>query len=416
MTSRPDYDVAVIGGGMVGVATALEMVDRGLSVALIDPADPRGRASFGNAGVISRGSVLPMAGPAIWGKLARYLRNVDPALHVRYGALPSLLPWGIAFLKSCNEDSVRRTARALDTLCAHSWSEHLRRAEELGFANRYVRRGWLKLYRSEEAFAGSALERRMLAENGITTEILDGDEIAKAEPALKRRFARALQVPDTGSVDNPGAVVEAYTQAFVARGGHIIAGKVLALSDDGEQVSVQHEAGHLIARQAVVAAGARADQLLRPLGYRFPLAAERGYHRHFRVTGATLTRPIYDTGGSYILAPMGDTVRLTSGVELARPDDPPNYSQIETILPDARRSLEFGEPVEAEAWHGSRPSSPDGLPVIGRLPRHPNIIVAFGHGHIGLSTGPITGRVVADIAGQRQPPIPIAPFAPERYL
>jgi len=417
MHRTPEIDVAVIGGGMVGIATALELRDRGLSVTLIDPQDPRGRASFGNAGVISRGSLVPLAGPGVWSKLAAYLLNRDKALRISYRALPSLVPWGLSFLNRCNADAVREAAAALEPLCRASFDTHMRRAVELGVAHRIVRRGWFKLYRTQAAFAGSALERECLAANGVATEILDEADIARAEPALTRRFAKALQVPDTGSVDGPGALVEAYTSAFVARGGRIVTAVVDGIEDDGATVAIGWSGGDLVARQAVIAAGARSDRLLRRLGYRIPFAAERGYHRHFRVqAGANLTRPVYDTGGSYILAPMGDTVRLSTGVELARPEDAPSPVQMGLVLPEARATLSFGEPVEAEPWMGSRPSTPDGLPVIGRLPRHSNVICAFGHGHIGLSTGPITGRVVADIATQRMPEIPIAPFAAERFL
>ena len=154
---------------------------------------------------------------------------------------------------------------------------------------------------------------------------------------------------------------------------------------------------------------------MRPLGYRFPLAAERAYHRHYR-TRANLTRPVHDVDGAYALAPCGDEVRLLTGIELARPDDPPSPTQLARVLPEAAGTLALAEPVDAEPWCGSRPSTPDGLPIIGQAPWHPNLFLAFGHGHIGFSTGPITGRILADLIDGAAPPIPISPFAPERFV
>lgn len=414
MTMRePAVDVAVIGAGIVGLASALELVSRGKRVALVDPGGAHAAASFGNAGVISRGSLFPVAGPALWGSLSRYLRNADPAVRLRYRSLPAVAPWIRHLLRHANETAWRRAAASLNPLATVAYDEHIRVAEAIGARDLIVRRGYLKLYRTEAAFAASALEREILAHHRVGTEIWDEAEVAAAEPALIRRFARGLLVPDSGSIDSPGALVARYRAAFEARGGQVVAARVDRLDARADEVSIGWPGGALITRQAVLAAGAWSATLARQLGYGFPLAAERGYHRHFRIT-RNLTRPVQDTGGGYVLAPMGATVRLLTGIELAAPDDPATPVQLARVWPEAAATLALGEPVD-QPWHGSRPSTPDGLPVIGRAPRHPNVIFAFGHGHIGVSTGPITGRIVADLVGQRTPPVPIEAFAPERF-
>jgi len=410
---EPAVDVAVIGGGIVGLASALELAARGRQVTLIDPGGTQQAASFGNAGVISRGSLFPVAGPALWGSLLRYLRNADPGLRLRYRALPAVAPWIRHVLRHANEAAWRRAAAALDPLAAAAYDEHIRVAEAIGARDLIVRRGYLKLYRTEAAFAASALEREILAHHGVPTEIWDEATIAAAEPALIRRFARGLLVPDSGSIDSPGALVARYRAAFEARAGQVVCARADRIEAGEDSVLVGWSGGEVVARQAVLAAGAWSAALARGLGYRFPMAAERGYHRHFRVA-RNLNRPVQDTGGAYVLAPMGDTVRLLTGIELGKPDDPATPVQLARVQPEAAATLALGEPV-GEAWQGSRPSTPDGLPVIGRAPRHPNLVFAFGHGHIGLSTGPITGRIVADLVGQRTLPVPIEPFAPERF-
>ncbi|WP_439576048.1 NAD(P)/FAD-dependent oxidoreductase [Phreatobacter sp.] len=410
-------DVAIIGGGMVGMATALACLSRGLSVALIDPGGIRNATSYGNAGVISRGSLFPVAAPGLLKKLPRYALNRDNAIRIDYGSLLAVMPWLLAFMRRCNEASWREAAAALDPLCAAAFDEHWRVAGEIGAQDLIIRRGWMKLYRSEEAFAGTALEREILAQYRVGFEVIDGAELPQFEPALKRRFAKAIWHTETGSVLDPGGLVQAYEAAARDRGVTIVPGRAVNVVEDGDGARVLLDGGGEIrAATVVVATGAASHDLTRAMGYRFPLAAERGYHRHFADAGEhRLSRPVYDTGGSYIIAPMNAGLRVLSGVELARRDAPPNLSQIEAVEQEARQTVAVGAAVEPGPWHGSRPSTPDGLPVIGRAPRHPHVVFAFGHGHIGLSTGPITGRVVSELVAGAPTSIPIAPFAPTRF-
>lgn len=416
MTAK-DPDVAIVGGGMVGAATALACLDRGLSVTLVDPGAPREAASYGNAGVISRGSLFPMAAPGLLAKLPGYALNRNVAVRVDYGSLPAALPWLLAFVRRCDEPSWRAAAAALDPLCAAAYDEHWRVAGEIGARDLIARRGWVKLYRSEEAFAAAALEREILSHHKVGFEVIDGGELPQFEPALKRRYARAVWHTETGAVRDPGALVGAYIAAARSRGAAFVAARARTVAEDREGARVLLEGGgEIAARTVVIAAGAAARDLTRAMGYRLPLAAERGYHRHFADAGEhALSRPIHDTGGGYVVAPMSAGLRLLSGVELARRDAPVNPSQIEAVEQDARRTLAMGESVEACPWHGSRPSTPDGLPVIGRAPYHPRVIFAFGHGHIGLSTGPVTGRLVAEIVAGEKASLPIAAFSPVRF-
>jgi D-amino-acid dehydrogenase len=178
--------------------------------------------------------------------------------------------------------------------------------------------------------------------------------------------------------------------------------------------------GKVRAKTIILAAGVKSAALARQLGYKIPMVAERGYHMHYRLKpGAVLNRPVYDTGGAFVLSPMqlaeGPFVRVLSGVEIARAGDRPTPLQLNKILPDALKTLDLTTPLENEPWCGNRPSMPDGIPVIGLAKRHPNLIFAFGHGHIGLSTGPITGRIVADLLTGATPPFDLAPYRAERF-
>lgn len=410
------WNAIVVGGGIVGLSTALELLSRGNKVVLIDRDVPRARASFGNNGVISRGSLLTVASPGFWNKVVRYAANRHTALRIRYSSLPSLLRWIVHFSGCCNEATWRRCASALNPLTGAAYEHHLRLADLVGARSLIKRNGYLRLFRAPATFAATRLEREILAEAGVEAAILNANELRELEPALKRSFASALFFPGTGCVEDPAQLVELYREAFLDRGGAFVTGNVEALEPGSHNVTARLAGRKITAAHAVIAAGAWSDRLTAPLGYRFPYAAERGYHAYFSLQGeATINRPMVDVDGSYGAAPVGGRIRITCGIELADADDPADYSQLEAAIATARPVLPIERMIEDSRWMGSRPSVADGLPVIGRAPRHPRLLLAFGHGHIGLSTGPVTGRIVADLLGGLQPPIPIQPFAIERF-
>ncbi|MFC6788322.1 NAD(P)/FAD-dependent oxidoreductase [Methylobacterium komagatae] len=412
-------DIAVIGGGMVGLASALALRERGLDVVLCDPSEARARTSYGNAGVVSRGSILPMASPALWGKLPSYLRNADSALRLDYAHLPRIVPYLAHFMAQARESRWREAAAALIPLTTAAYAAHERLAAKAGTTDRLARTGWIKAYRTDAAFAGAALERDILERHGVAFTILDGDDLREREPALVRRYAKAMILSETGSVREPGRLVEACEALFEKLGGRRIRGSVVNLSPEADGWTIAYEGGTLRAKQVVIAAGVASGALTKKLGYRFAVAAERGYHRHYKLhpDSPPLSCPVLDTGAASIIAPMGpDRVRVLSGVELNARHAPPNHAQIEAASREASETLRLGGPIDNEPWLGSRPATPDGMPVIGLAPRHKGLIFAFGHGHIGLSTGPVTGEIVADLATGRSPAVPITSFAPQRLL
>lgn len=415
------HDTIVIGGGMVGISVALELLSRGQRVALIDPGQAAERASSGNAGVISPGSIFPVASPGIWSNLLRYALGRDPALRIRYRDVCSLLPWSLRFLQSATARAHHDAASALAPLVAAATGSHEALAARIGTARLLSDRGWLRLYRDSSSFNRSTTERRLLAYHNVESHVLDKDQIHELEPALTRRFSHAVFLPHALSVEQPGRLVERCHQVFRESGGVSIESHVTDLQQVAGAVRVTTPAGSVHARHAVLAAGAWSASLARRLGYRVPMIAERGYHIHRRLpAGVALNRPVNDVSGGYVLAPESGGVRVLSGIELARPQSPPDYGQIRAVLADVQYTLStlpatLDAAQTGSVWLGSRPSTPDSLPVIGFARRHDRIIFAFGHGHIGFSTGPITGQLVADLISRRPLSVPIHAFDPMRF-
>jgi D-amino-acid dehydrogenase len=357
-----------------------------------------------------------MSSPALWRNLPNYLLNRDPGLRIDHARMLRIAPWVLGFLRAANERTLHRSAAALDRLTSRALDAHMHFASPAGATPLIKRNGMLRLYRTKAAFDSAARDRAILAQYGIRFDVVEGTSLREVEPALKRPFAKGVLYPETGATSDPGGLLEAYSKLFTDRGGRLARVTVESLRPDDDNWIARWSTGKLSAKQAVLAAGGWAHGFTKQLGYRFPLAVERGYHLHLQPgDGPPLSRPVHDTGAYCFIAPMRQGVRVTSGVELAPLNAAPNPVQINAAVREARGTIDLGAPVENEPWLGARPSTPDGLPVIGEAPRHRKLYFAFGHGHIGLSNGPITGEVIGDLLLGRSPSFDIEPFSARRF-
>jgi D-amino-acid dehydrogenase len=286
-------------------------------------------------------------------------------------------------------------------------------------AQKYLRHtGWLKLYRSDRGFAATARERAIGAELGLPLRALDTEAARALEPSLAPVFRHAVFWEKAASVSDPLAVTRAYAARFAALGGVMVRGDAMSLhrSGTGGLWRVETAQGPIDAEAVVVALGPWAPDLLKRHGIALPLAVKRGYHRHFRPRGnAGLARPILDAEIGYCLAPMEQGIRLTTGVEFAARDAPPTPVQLERVMPAASALFPLGDPVEDKPWMGARPCFADSRPVIGRAPGQPKLWLACGHGHSGLTLGPATGRLLAELMTGAPAFCDPAPYRAERF-
>jgi len=408
-------DVVVLGAGIVGVSTAIAARQRGLSVILVDRREPGSETSYGNAGVLSSGSILPLNKPSLFSALPTYMTNRHAAL--RWDPVWTIrnIDWVARFLANATTSRVKPRATALHGLIGASLNLHREWIVKADASQRIRETGWLKVWRSD-AVAAAKGEQAFLAEYDIASELLDRQAISALEPNIVPVYKVGLLHTQTASVDSPGEVVKAYARMFAGSGGAIRQSDIKAIIPDGEGWRVVLADGAISARHVVVALGPWSGDLLRPLGYRVPMAFERGYHREFKPNPArALQRPIHDAEGSFLMTPMEQGIRVTTGVELTARDAPSSFAQLDAVVPVARGVVEFGEAV-GEPWRGSRPTLPDSLPMIGPAPRHPGLWLAFGNQHIGFTTGPATGAAIAAMIGRAPPPFDVGPFSPSRYL
>jgi D-amino-acid dehydrogenase len=409
-------DAIVLGAGIVGTSVALHLAKRRLSVALVDRRAVGEETSYGNAGVIEGNTIFPPAFPSDPIALLRVALKRAPEANYHLSFLPQLAPWLIAFRAASRPERLIETARLMRPLFAHALAEHEALLAEAG-ATRYLRKeGWLKLYRSERAFEALQRELALAQEFDIPHRALDVDGARELEPSLAPVFRHAVYWPRAVSITNPLAVTQAYAARFTALGGVVMRGNSRSLRRADGHWDLDTAEGPLEAAQVVVALGPFAPDLLEPLGIALPLGIKRGYHRHYRGAGnAALARPVVDIENGYCLAPMEQGIRLTTGAEFAARDAPPTPVQFDRLLPAARGLFPLGAPVEASPWMGSRPCFADSRPVIGPAPGQRGLWLAYGHAHWGLTLGPATGRLLAEMMTGATPFCDPAPYGAERF-
>ncbi len=407
--------IVVLGAGMVGVCCALSLRRRGMAVVLIDRREPGRETSFGNSGVLSRSSVFPINGPGLLRQLPAYLANRHPAVRWRRSLLGNPR-WIARFLAECTPQSAARRARALDGLIKLSMDLNRQLMAEAGLLAHLRETGWLKVWRSAEGAGLARAEATSLAAFGIATQVHDAAGLSRLEPYAATAFSAGLHVTGSASVDDPGAVVAGYAALARDRAVEIVRAEARALYRTTTGWRVETTAGAHDGDAVVVALGPWSAELLAPLGLSVPMGFERGYHVHLAIPeGRGPQRAIYDVDGGYVVSPMRAGARVTSGVELARRDAPANHGQIDAAARLARETFGLGATVEPKPWLGSRPTLPDSLPMIGQLPGTFGLYAAFGHQHVGFSTGAGTGEIIAAAIAGEAPPVDARAFSAGRF-
>jgi D-amino-acid dehydrogenase len=415
--------VVVIGGGVVGLAAATELLRDGHAVTIVEPGNPGGEqaASYGNGTLLNPSSVIPMSSPGLWRKVPGYLLDPLGPLTIRWSYLPRLLPWLVRFVRAGSTAAkVAATGRALQPLLADAPALHRRLAEEAGVADLITRQGVLFAFPDRAAFEAEALAWNVRRDNGATWLELDQDELRQREPSLDRHYKFAVLAEENGQCRDPGAYVAALARHVVALGATLLQTRATGFRiQAGRLCAVTTGDGEIACDKAVIAAGAWSKVLARAAGDRVLLETERGYHVVISDPGVEPRYPVMPSDGKMacVMTPAG--LRLAGQVELAGLQAAPNWQRAEVLLRFARKVYP-GVPAElpperVKLWMGHRPSTPDGLPVLGLASGCADVVHAFGHGHVGLTAAAMTGRIVAALVAGRAASFDLTPYSAARF-
>jgi D-hydroxyproline dehydrogenase len=413
MITRETTDIAVIGAGVVGLTIALELVDQGREVVLVDPGKPGMAASYGNAGTIAGYATSPVGTPDVLRSLPSLLFSKTSPLAIRQRALPSLAPWLMRFLWQSLPAQAERNSRALAALLADAadlWDNLALRVQGAGVLQR---RGCLYLYETPQAFtaAWTELDRRRAL--GVEVELIDPDRLAELEPNLPAGLGGAAFFTGATFLDDPGRMMGLIAAAVLGKAHHIPA-RADRLTRGPDGVVIEGPGLHLHARRVVIAAGAHSRDLALQAGDRIPLDTERGYHVEWDMAEPLLSRPACPTARGFYFCPMAGRLRVAGTVELGGLTLPPSPHRIAKLVEGARAFFPDLGPPDRD-WMGFRPSIPDSLPVIGPSRGGAEVIHAFGHGHLGVTLAPITARMVAAMLDGHATGLNPQPYLPTRF-
>lgn len=416
MTVERDGHVTVIGAGVVGVSCALHLVRDGWKVTIVDPEAPGTQTSYGNAGAISPQSINPMAGPGVLKQIPGWLMDPLGPLALRWAYLPKALPWLMKFVAAGSAGKIAAQSRALADLHRPVIDAHEELAEIAGVKDLVKRQGALTVYETDKNFQADAAGRERMRAQGHEIEELGPEEIAQLEPGLAPIFKHAQWAPNSGHTVDPGRLTAAYGAAAKAMGAEIVQARALGfeMNADGGGV-LKTDRGDMPLDKLVIAAGAWSARLSKMLGDGFPLESERGYHMMLPQPGFTTRRPVSFNERKFMTTTMNDGLRLAGTVEFAGLEAEPTWGRADKLLSHARQVFREVDLEGAERWMGQRPATPDSLPVISGSSRHAGVFYAFGHGHLGLTGGPITGKHIASLVAGRDPDIDLTPFSIDRY-
>ena len=415
------YDVIVIGAGMVGTSTAWHLQNNGSNVLLLDKKLPGSETSYGNAGLIQREAIHTHPFPRQISEMVRVLPNQGTDIRYR---IPAILRYHQALLqywKYSAPATVKQIEAEWQTLIAHCTSEHQTLITASNAEDLISRSGWLQLHRSEDTLKTAIAAAIKDRAQGVEHEVLTIEQLKALEPnANFDGFVGAIHWLNSWQVSNPSALVKAYAKSFQELKGDIKESNVQSITPDagtdGTGWKIVTDNGTFYSKDLVIAAGPWSNDLIKPLGYDLPLFPMRGYHQHFKITGKnTIKHSMFDMDKGFVMGPMQQGIRITTGAEMTTMDAPKNFGQLNTVLKLARKILPLDEAVESEAWAGSRPCMPDMKPVIGPAGNHDHLWFAFGHSHQGFTLGPITGRLVEELIHDKPLTVDIKPFNAQRF-
>ncbi len=407
--------VTVLGAGIVGICTALSLLEQGLQVTLIDRGAPGQETSMGNAGVVSPWSVIPQSMPGTWKSLPSLLFGYGRPLSIHPRMLPAMIPWGLKFLRQGRKDRVRATSDAMSHLSAPSVDLYRHHLKGTGAEDLIADSCYVYAFRDAAQARLDALDFTLRAEIGAEIERIEGAELAQVEPALGPDFKAAVLIKGQARLRSPGRLGQVLADKARALGATVKRAAVRRLHKTPEGWHIDCDGETLKAARVVLCMGAWSPALLKPLGLAPPLMVERGYHVQFAAPGITLNNSVMDVDAMVVASSMEGGVRVAGQAEFAPLDAPPSDRRNTQMVEIARKAFPGLNTGAPSFWMGRRPSFPDSLPMLGEAPGQPGLYFNFGHSHYGLLMAPKSGQEIARLVSGRPSNIDLAPYAPSRF-
>ena len=414
--TRQTSSVTVIGAGIVGVVTAINLLREGHKVTLIDRAKPGSGCSFGNAGLLARSSFVPLTSPSTLLQAPGWLLRPDGPLSVRWSYLLKIIPWLYNYIKAGFSNELEQRGEAVYQLTGPSVVMFEQLAASVDCSDLVVKTDYLQVYRTRGKLLKAESDMNARRALGFNINTVDADKLRELEPDLSADFKYGHHILGHGYIKDPEALVLAIHQQFCLEGGVYIQQTVTDIVQRADKCEVVTAEQSISTDKLVIAAGAFSARLIAATNINIPLETERGYHITCPSAKVRLNRPVMEGDNKFLATPMQMGLRFAGTVELAGLDAPLNRRRIKSLQRSASKMMPGLNIDNSSEWLGFRPTLSDSLPVICTAPDNKRIIYAFGHQHLGLTCAPMTAAVVADLVAERQPRIDISRFDVKRLL
>lgn len=409
--------VHVVGGGIIGTAIAFELQRRGRRVTLIDKGDPGRGASYGNMASIARTEFMPLSRPSVWKQIPGWLLDGDGPVRIQPTHFPRLLPWFLRFVEAGRRSRVRQLEDAGAALSRRIYDDLLPMLDAAGARDFLSSNGTISVYADDRELRADREHIELMDRYQLPYELLEGDAIREREPAIGTAIKHALLLPENQTIRDPFQLVVRLARRFQDLGGVVLQGEVVGFQQSANEVSSLRlgDGRCLAVGQVVLAAGVHTASLSRMLGERIPLESERGYHTQLMHPGIDLRHALIWPSRAFMISPTAGGIRIGGTVEMASIKAPPDFRRARVLVSSARSILPGLQSAGLSEWMGHRPALPDTIPIIGPSRKVGNLFYATGHGHLGLTYGATSARLIADLVNNATPPLDMSPYRVDRF-
>ena len=413
---KQNNKVLVLGAGIVGICNALALREKGFEVTLIDKNEPSDATSYGNAGVISPWACIPQSMPGLWKKVPKWLLDPSGPLSIRWSYLPQMAPWLVEFLKSGHPKRLPAISDAMLTLNRPNLDLYKQLLQGTGEDGLIKDCYYLYVSRNPSGINLTSLEWKLREERGVPFEQISGNEARDLEPDLSPDIQSAAIIKSQGRTLNPGRLGKVLAAKAIGLGVSFLKAEITKVTpNEPNGYDVLTDQGTQNANSVVLTAGVWSANLLKKLGVRVSLEAERGYHLVFKEPGVTLTNSVLDSDNKFVSSSMEMGMRSAGTAEFAGIDAPPDYRRAHVFKKHAKSLFPKLNTNSVDEWMGRRPSPPDSVPYIGEVPGFPRLFYGFGHGHLGLTGAPMTARMIAALVSNEPLNIDMTPYRLDRF-
>ena len=407
--------VTILGAGIVGICTALSLLERGVPVTLIDRGEPGQATSYGNAGVVSPWSFIPQALPGLWRTIPKLMLGHGRPLSVHPKYAFKILPWAVRFLQQGREERVRATSDAMANLCGPSIDLFRKHLSGTGHEGLLVDSMYLQLFRDGTKPTFDSLDQTIRAEKGAEMELLGQDELSRMEPAVSPDFKGAVLVRGTARVLSPGRLAAVLADKAAQKGARFVKADIRRVHRNETGWTIHCEDGVHEAERIVICLGVWSAALLPDMKLKVPLMSERGYHAEFSAPGIELNNSVMDTDAKFIASSMEGGLRVAGHADFAPPDAPPSKRRERIFIRYAKAAFPDLQTENVSLWTGNRPSFPDSLPMIDSIEDQPGLFLNFGHSHYGLMMSPASGELAAQLVCGDRPNVSLDGYSAKRF-